>query len=168
MTLIQFMRADFERVLAETGLSAAQVQSMTENSHDQMPMPLGYEHLRVAPSLLQGLGLFTDAAFVSGQALGPARIAGNRTPLGRYANHSPWPNTEFLLLKNGDLNSVALRDIPVGAEILNDYRQGARLWGATFNPEEVALTLQERDRHLAAIGSIRTDAENNGRKSSHE
>ena len=40
---------------------------------------------------------------------------------------------------------------PAGAEILNDYRQGARLGGAVFNDEEVARTLTLRETHLRAM-----------------
>lgn len=144
---LQFTRADYLRVLAEVGMTHEQVLAMTENTNDQMPMPTGFDFLHLAPSPIAGTGLFTTKAMTPGAVIGPARINGKRTPLGRYANHSPWPNTEFHPLANGDMESVALCLIPVGGEILNDYRQGAKLWGAEFDAQEVSKTLRERQSY---------------------
>ncbi|MBG9389330.1 SET domain-containing protein-lysine N-methyltransferase [Caenimonas aquaedulcis] len=154
MTLLEIIRRDYLRVLAEVGWDAERVAAVVHNTADQCPMPPGYEHLRLAPSPIQGQGLFTDRAIESGEVIGPARIDGKRTWLGRYANHSPWPNTEFRLLENGDLEWVALEDIAPGAEILNNYRQGASIWGAKFNPEEVARTMTERDESLRRLAAL--------------
>lgn len=135
---------DYTRVFVETGLCPDWAERRTRETEDQCPMPEGYEHLRIDPSAIHGVGLFTDRPIAAGDAIGPARISGKRTPLGRYANHSPWANTEFRLLENGDLESVALCDMPAGAEILNNYRQGAKLWGAKFNQDEQQRTVIER------------------------
>jgi len=130
---VHVARSDYLKVLEETGKSHKWVRSVSENPEDQTDFPEGYAHLVIKPSGIEGMGLFTEKAIKSGEVIGPARIAGKRTPLGRYANHSPRKNTEFLLLTNGDLDSIATEDIPVGAEILNDYRQGAQLSGITLN-----------------------------------
>lgn len=135
---------DYARVFVETELCPKWAERRTREMEDQCPMPEGFEHLRITSSTIHGVGLFTDRPIAAGEVIGPARISGKRTPLGRYANHSPWANTEFRLLENGDLESVALCDMPAGAEILNNYRQGARLWGAEFRQDEQARTVIER------------------------
>lgn len=118
--LLELIRWDYLRVFAETGLAVEWAERRTRELEDQCPLPAGFAHLRIAPSAIQGLGLFTDSAIRAGDTIGPARIAGKRTPLGRYPNHCPWANTEFRLLENGDLESVAVRDIAAGGELLND------------------------------------------------
>lgn len=59
--------------------------------------------------------------------MGVARFSGIRTPLGRYVNHSATPNSEMRTLPNGNLGTVALRDIEAGEEITNDYRNALAL-----------------------------------------
>lgn len=140
---LQFIRADYLRVLAETSMTHEQVLAMTENTHDLTALPPGFEHLHLAQSPIGGQGVFTGRQLDKGDVIGPARIDNKRTQLGRYANHSPWPNTAFRLLSNGDLDSVALCAIPAGGEVLNNYRQGAYLWGAQFDPHEVAKTMRD-------------------------
>lgn len=148
--LLEIIRADYLRVLVEVGWDAEMVAAVVHNTADQRPMPSGYEYLRLAPSAIEGLGLFTERAFEAGEVIGPARIAGKRTWLGRFANHSPWPNTEFRRLGD-DLESIALVPIPAGAEILNNYRQGALLAGATFSDAEMQRTILEREHRLVEL-----------------
>ncbi len=120
------------------------MRQLTEHRDDQAPLPAGFEHLALKPSTIEGMGLFTSKAMAPGAIVGPARIDGKRTPLGRFANHSPWPNAMFRLLPNGGLESVAVRPIPAGGEILNDYRQGAHLFGVRFNLDEMGRTFRQR------------------------
>jgi len=154
MTLLEIIRADYPRMLAEVGFDPDKVTAMVRNTADQCPMPAGFEHLRLAPSPIEGQGLFTDRTIQAGEIIGPARIAGKRTPLGRYANHSPWPNTEFRPLPSGDLESIALWPIPEGAEVLNNYRQGAWLCGATFNEAEMMRTQEIRNRQFHDLQAV--------------
>jgi SET domain-containing protein len=66
---------------------------------------------------------------MSGQIIAPARIAGKRTPAGRYVNHSMNPNCKYIADENGDIYLVSLRDIDgckgggCGEELTVDYRQ---------------------------------------------
>ena len=153
-TLLGIVRADYLRVLAEISADPDRVAAVVQNTADQCPMPVGFEHLQLASSPIEGRGLFTDQAIQAGEIIGPARIAGKRTPLGRYANHSPWPNTEFRLLDSGDLESIALRPIPKGGEVLNNYRQGAWLNGMVFNDVEMRKTLELRERQLSDLLTV--------------
>lgn len=161
MTLLEIIRADYPRMLAEVGFDPDKVTAMVRNTVDQCPMPAGFEYLRLAPSPIEGQGLFTDRTIQAGEIIGPARIAGKRTPLGRYANHSPWPNTEFRQLPSGDLESIALRPIPEGAAVLNNYRQGAWLNGVTFNDAEMKRTLHLRERQLADLQTVELEKQSN-------
>ena len=67
--------------------------------------------------------------------LGPARINGKRTPLGRYTNHSMSPNAKPELMDNGDIYLVSTMNISgckggsKGEEITVDYRDMLRLSG---------------------------------------
>jgi len=72
---------------------------------------------------------------LNGDLIAPARIAGMRTPAGRYTNHSNTPNSAMILTACGDINLIALRDIEGckggdnGEEITIDYRQALALSG---------------------------------------
>lgn len=153
-TLLKIIQGDYLRMLAEVGLTPSEVDVMVNNPATQGPMPAGFEYLRLAASPIEGQGVFTDRHIEAGEVIGPARIGSKRTWLGRYANHSPWPNTEFRLLPSGDLDSIALRAIPAGTEVLNNYRQGAWINGLTFNEAEVLKTMEQRESLLADLQAI--------------
>ena len=142
-----FIRDDFLRVLAETGVTAEWVAERSADTSDLVDLPAPFSaHLSVAPSTIQGSGVFTSLPFLPGDVIGPARIASRRTPLGRSVNHSPWPNSEMWQLRNGDLETVALRHIAIGEEITNDYRVAAFNWGAQFSL--AAMNETQHLRHL--------------------
>lgn len=128
-------RVDFQAVLHESGFSAETVREQSENPLDQVPMPMGSWKIKVGRSSIQGVGVFLTADVTEGEVLGPARVNGMRTPLGRYTNHSPIPNARMELLPNGDVQLVAARGISGchggedGEEVTIDYRQALRLSG---------------------------------------
>ena len=136
-------RADYLRVLAETGMTHDRVRAITENTANQVEMPVGFSNLSVGPSEIDGLGVFSDRAIAIGEVIGPARIDGMRTLLGRYVNHSPAPNAEYFL-DGENLAAVAIRPIAAHEEVLYDYRIGAALWGAKIDQAEVQKTLAAR------------------------
>lgn len=128
-------REDFRVVLAESGFSADTVQAQSENTADQCPMPQGSWKVKLGESPIQGNGVFLTAGACAGEVLGPARLSGFRTPLGRYTNHSVTPNARMELLPNGDIQLVALREIKGcaggtdGDEVTICYRQALHLSG---------------------------------------
>lgn len=128
-------RADFASVLQESGFSAEVVQQQSDNPVDQVPMPMGSWKIKTGQSAIQGTGIFLTADAAPGEVLGHARLAGMRTPLGRYTNHSCNPNARMELLPNGDVQLVASRGISGckggddGEEVTIDYRQALRLSG---------------------------------------
>lgn len=122
---------DYLNVLWQANMSHADVLRLTNAPTFVDAMPDGYDHIFIAASQIEGRGVFTRKPITAGEFIGPARLEGIRTPLGRYANHSPANNAEFRE-RDGDLYSVAVADIPAGGEILNNYRQGATIHGITL------------------------------------
>lgn len=129
---------DYQRVLVETGVSHERLVQMSENLLDQVFIPI--DSIIIKDSKYSGKGVFANKSIKFGEIIGPARVNGKRTSLGRYVNHSPQPNAEYILRANGDLDTVAIKDIDNGEELLYNYRQGAILNGIVLNPQEVEKT----------------------------
>jgi SET domain-containing protein len=66
------------------------------------------ENIIVAPSPIEGFGIFTKRTFKKGEVV-------MQIPE-RYVNHSDNPNTEVI-----DDTDVALKDINIGEEITSNY-----------------------------------------------
>lgn len=119
---------DYRKFLREAQLTQEQLDKIMGLSAYLGEMPMGYSGLEVRKSPIAGNGVFTQDFYSAGGVIGPARLSGLRTPLGRYVNHAADSNAEFRRMANGDLVTVATRDILVGKEILNNYRQGLALY----------------------------------------
>jgi hypothetical protein len=128
-------RVDFQVMLAEYGFTADVVRLQSENLDDQTHMPSGSWKFKVSPSPIEGSGVFGTMPINAGEVIGPARIGGMRTPLGRFTNHAKKPNARFVLLPNGAIDLVASEPISGavgghnGQEITVDYRQALGLSG---------------------------------------
>lgn len=131
----QATRDDFHYMLNEYGIDANVVRQQSENTSDQIDMPHGSWQFKAGQSPIHGIGIFLTVDASPGHVVGPARINGMRTPLGRYTNHSPAPNARMELLPNGDIQLVLLRDVrgckggEDGEEVTIDYRQALSLSG---------------------------------------
>jgi hypothetical protein len=121
---IERARTDYTAFLTEFGLDQPTMDQIVHHD-DLIPMPPQYA-VQLAPSLLQGQGLFALIHFEAGDVICPGRLSGHRTPAGRYINHSPEPNAKGIL-KGDDIWAVALVEIEAGDEILIDYREAMRL-----------------------------------------
>lgn len=125
--------ADFYAAIEQLGYDAETVRQQSENSEDQREMPFGNYKFMVSDSKIEGKGVFATGPISAGEPIGPARIAGLRTPLGRYTNHAKNPNAMMILLDNDDICMVATREISgckggdLGEEITIDYRQAVSL-----------------------------------------
>jgi len=117
-------RADYAAFLTEFGLDQITMDIIV-NYDDLIPMPPQYA-VELANSPLHGQGLFARAHFESGDEICPGRLAGHRTPAGRFINHSSEPNAKGVK-RGDDIWAVALAPIELGAEILIDYREAMRL-----------------------------------------
>ena len=136
-------RMDFELLLKQSGFSAEEVRRQSENTIDQMSMPPGSGlKVTIRDSYIEGRGVFLSAPAEPGEVIGPARIDGTRTPLGRYTNHAKSPNAEFVKSDNGDIYLVATHRIPgciageLGNEVTVNYRQALSLSDITVGEEK--------------------------------
>lgn len=127
-------RQSFKAMVDEIGVSEDLVREQSENEEDQIPMPAGFENVTVRPSSIEGLGVFLSSPVKAGMMIGPARIDGKRTPLGRFTNHSQSPNAQFVNVQ-GQIWMIALTDIAgccggsQGEEVTVNYRQSIALLG---------------------------------------
>jgi quercetin dioxygenase-like cupin family protein len=133
------IRKDYQQVLIETGKSHEWVLTASQNTEDQVSQPELFGSFAVAPSEIDGMGIFLRRAFKRTQVIGKARVDGKRTLLGRYVNHSPVPNAKYVVGEEGDLYVIALRDLVPDEELLYDYRQGAALSGIVLKGEQLCL-----------------------------
>lgn len=126
-------RADFLVMAAHAGIAPEEIRAQSERTEDLISMPHGSWPVMVADSPIDGKGLFATAPIAAGTPICPGRVSGKRTPAGRYTNHSATPNASAVLLPNGDVDLIAVRDIAgcrggqPGDEITLDYRQVLRL-----------------------------------------
>lgn len=124
-----YAREDFYAVLEEYGFDQQTVKKQSEDTSDQIQMPMGAWQFKTGASPIHGTGIFMTSNASAGYVVGPARIGGMRTPLGRYTNHSPNPNAFMRFLPGGDVELVLLRDVVGcqgghdGEEVTIDYRQ---------------------------------------------
>jgi hypothetical protein len=141
-------RTDFLLMLAEAGLSHEWMQSITDQTADLIPMPAGFEHVRVRPSPVAGVGLFVGRSISPGELIAPARRDRKRAPPGRYTNHAAHPNAMFVLADESDntsnIDMVATRQIETGEEVFIDYRQIGAIQGFTFDKARGLAFLRAR------------------------
>lgn len=128
-------RLDFEAMLEEYGLDPEIVRAQSISCEDQRIMPYGSWKFKKDSSPIEGVGIFATMPIDISECIGPARIGGLRTPLGRFTNHSKFPNSEFVVRNNGDIDLVAMQKITGcsggsnGEEITVNYRQSLKLSG---------------------------------------
>lgn len=119
-------RKDYALVLKEFNISHETAKIETLNENDQISIKL--DRVEIAPSKIEGMGIFSTLIFQKGDIVGQARIHGKRTQLGRYTNHSDLPNSIMILKDNGNMDLVAMRTI-FKEEITIDYRKSLELSG---------------------------------------
>ena len=123
----EYARIDYFALLAEQGIAPDSAREQSYAEDDRMDVKSSI--LRLAPSPIEGIGLFLTASVKQGSLICPARVNGMRTQAERYVNHSPTPNAFFVVLPNGDIDLVALTDIVgclggnLGTELTVDYRK---------------------------------------------
>lgn len=136
-------RDDFAELVAQAGFTPETVRAQSENTADQIPMPNGQGlKVTIRDSAIEGKGVFLSAPAEAGELIGPARIFGMRTPLGRFTNHSQTPNARFVKSDSGDIDLFATRRIAgcagggKGEEVTVDYREALALSGIRLTPKE--------------------------------
>lgn len=115
-------RLDYVNLLDELDLTEQQVRAITEREDDLIALPQEImKVVEIRPSEIEGNGLYARIPFKHGDVIAPARVGTDRTPAGRYTNHSPSPNAVAKV--HGDvIDFVAVSNIDIGDEITVDYR----------------------------------------------
>lgn len=114
--------SDFVAAIAEYGFDPETARRISENTSDQIEMPNGSYKFTVTASEIEGLGVIATNSIASKEIIGPARINGKRTPLGRFTNHAKHPNAK-MAMNGSDIDLVAVNSIGRDEEITIDYRQ---------------------------------------------
>ena len=129
-------RSDFQDVISAFGMDEEFVDSISRAEEDQIPFPEGSApKVALHTSPIHGTGVFASFPINAFEVIGPARLNGKRTPLGRYTNHSANPNAFFVKHDNGDIYAMAFKDIcgcaggDNGEEITVDYMQALKVNG---------------------------------------
>lgn len=120
-------QADYTLLVSGLNMSQEQIRSQVENNDDIVHV-IPEDKARLGDSKIHGTGVFSVVEISMGEVIGPARIGGKRTYLGRYTNHSVSPNCFFEHDKNG-IAMIAAKRIKAGDEITVCYRQALSLSG---------------------------------------
>lgn len=127
-------RDDYQEFLKECELTEEEIRKESEFGGDLTDMPEGFASvLTIRDSHIEGKGIFASWPFAAGGLIGPVRVNGLRTQLGRYLNHSAEPNARFVISPNGDITLFAITPIngckggDQGEEITVDYRESYKL-----------------------------------------
>ena len=130
----QKARIDYGLFLHQLGTTDTEILKIAQTETDLIDMPDGWD-VELKPSPIHGLGLFATRDFEAGETVCPGRINGQRTPGGRYINHSAVHNITPVLVQD-DIFAVAARKINAGDELLVDYRASMRVnFGLTMQGE---------------------------------
>jgi SET domain len=113
---------EFEELIRAFNIDLSVMKPLYENIADQIPFPPGASKVTTGKSNIDGIGMFSTIPIKMGETIAPARIKTQRTPAGRYTNHSNNPNAEMVIQGN-DIMLVACQHIPESAEVFVDYRQ---------------------------------------------
>lgn len=120
-------RLDYFKAVEDLGFTHDQVRAISENEDDQIPFPPGTgDAIYIGTSKIQGHGVFSAFNINGGVRLAPARIAGKRTKVGRYTNHSKHPNCKFVLDSNGDIYLQTISKVSEGEELTCNYRDAKK------------------------------------------
>jgi len=112
-------RSDYSDMLKEMGIDDQEVwaQSCIESDRLNIELPV----VTISNSSIHGFGIFANQNIDNNSVIGPSRIFGLRTQLGRYTNHSINPNAEMVECGD-DIVLIATKSIKKNQEITTNYR----------------------------------------------
>jgi hypothetical protein len=111
-------KRSFDNFLLTHNLDADTVKDQSTNEPYE-PIEGGFY---VDDSTIDGLGVFSGKRFLAGEYLGKTIINGKKTQLGRFVNHSDYPNCTY-----ADDRLIVIRSIDAGQEITVSYSESKRL-----------------------------------------
>ena len=131
---IESARADYQLFLAQLGVDQDAIDAIVTIESDLIDMPEGHSvELKASP--VHGIGMFATRHFFAGEVICPGRLNGKRTPAGRYINHSCDANV-IPYKFDDDIYVITIKDVPVGGELLVDYRASMRVNFGFYLPGE--------------------------------
>ena len=110
---------DYEAMCDDIGLTVEQAHDISRDESDMIEC--NGNCIEVKDSDIEGKGVFGTIDFNRGEMIALARVDLSRTSVGRYVNHSDYPNSKAVTFKNKGY-FFALIDITKGAEITANYR----------------------------------------------
>lgn len=117
---------DYLTLLSELNITDEQVKAQSFVTHDMIDMNKEYDHITKRESPINGYGLFSSKDININEVICPARLNGNRTIAGRYANHSKTPNAKPILVGD-DVYYKATESIDAGSELTINYRDSIKI-----------------------------------------
>lgn len=116
-------RQAYKNLLAQHGITPEidrRLTALYADMQDVIGFPEGVK-VRVAPSPIDGRGIFTTAPVARNERLCAIRVGVSRTPAGRFLNHSDAPNA-VCVLDGGAVYIYANQPLAAGREVLVSYR----------------------------------------------
>lgn len=126
---------DFAATLRMVGVPLEVADKVSHDWKDRLDFGPSGVHAYVAPSPIEGQGLFALRDIAAGVVIAPARRSGLRTPAGRFTNHALHPNSVMVMLGD-DMDLVSSKAIKKDEEITLDYRQVFRARGLLPSTKE--------------------------------
>lgn len=114
--------SDFDLFLQEMGLTHEDMDDARRRVTYAAMTPLERGVIYIAPSDVEGQGVFAKGAIVAGAQVCPVMSDIYWSIVGRYMNHSDTPNIDVKKIA-GSAWFVALTDIPADAELTVNYRR---------------------------------------------
>lgn len=134
----------YQDVLTLTSTDEVLLHRVMHDMRDQRPFGRDYP-VYLSGSPIHGQGLFAAASFAAGEAICPARVAGYRTPAGRFTHHSEGPNA-MMVPKGNDIALVAIQPIAAGDEITVCYLHAQAVAKFTFSQAQYAAVFDSQGR----------------------
>lgn len=116
ISINKFVRDDFSNMLIGYGLTNDDVE---KDMASREVVIINSELYRLDNSGIKGLGIFLNKNVIKDEVIGLAIVNNVKTELGRYVNHSPFPNCFY----NESMELVALDNIGRGTELTVNYRR---------------------------------------------
>ena len=111
-------RADYFNFVDNSLMTQEEIIKQVENEDDMVSDEL--EGVFIAPSKIQGRGLFSSEQFLAGDFICQARAQDMRTLAGRFSNHAVFPNAKIEITECG-AQFFAIRNIESDEEITVNY-----------------------------------------------
>lgn len=121
---IEDSKKDYVKLLQE--LKITEIQTQEDMKILGEIIPIGEQnHIYKDNSNINGIGFFAKINIEKGFLIGIGILNDKKTDLGRYINHSPFPNVEIKVIDN-NICVISKRNILKNEELLINYRDNLK------------------------------------------